>query len=119
MDIKIIKNEVEYEAAMARLLAMIEANPESSGEAGDEIELLAMVIENYEKIHWPVPKADPVEVIKFTMEQRGLKVKDIAPCFGSSSRAYEVLNGRRNLTLPMIRKLTLMFHIPAEALLGA
>ncbi len=119
MDIKIIKNEAEYDAAMARLLALTEANPEPSGDIGDEIELLALVIENYEKIHWPIPRADPVEMIKFTMEQRGLKVKDIAPCFGSSSRAYEVLKGRRNLTLPMIRKLNRMFHIPAEALLGA
>jgi len=117
MGIKIIKNEVEYDTAMARLLSLAEANPEADSDIADEIELLALVIENYEKYNWPISKSEPVDVIKFTMEQRGLKVKDIAPCFGSTSRAYEVLNGKRNLTLAMIRKLSQQFHIPANCLL--
>lgn len=75
--------------------------------------------QSYEAEHYPIDPSDPVEAIKFRMEQRGLTAKDLEPAIGRVNRVYEVLNGKRNLTLPMIRKLHKQFGIPAESLISA
>lgn len=123
MEINIIKGEAEYRAMCRRLDAFFEAHAddlnELSPEAAEELKLLTLVIGDWEDEHYPVPDPDPVEFIKFMMEQKGLKVKDIAPCFGTASRAYEVLNRKRGLTLAMIRKLRIALGCSADALIEA
>lgn len=118
MNIKVIKNDAELDAAMERLEALALANPEPTGDVADEIELLSLVISDYENKHYPIEAPTPVEAIKFAMEQHGLKPKDIAHCFGSLSRTYEVLNGTRGLSLNMIRRLHQQYDIPADCLIG-
>jgi HTH-type transcriptional regulator/antitoxin HigA len=85
---------------------------------GDELELLAAIIEIYEETHAPVPPPDPIEAIRFRMEQENLRPQDLVPLLGSRSRVSEVLNGKRSLTLTMIRRLHQSLGIPAEVLLG-
>lgn len=109
MNITVINNEQEYQLPVSGwmiFLRHMRTNWTRLPEKADrEFRLLALVIGDYENKHYPLPKADPIEFIKFMMEQKCLKVKDIADCFGSTHRAYEVLNRKRNLTLAMIRKL--------------
>lgn len=118
MNIKVIKTDAELDAAMDRLENLAMENPEPTGEIAEEMELLSLVIADYENKYYPIDKPTAVEAIQFIMEQRGLKVKDIAPCFGSTARAYAVLSGSRNLSLNMIRRLHETFHIPADCLIG-
>lgn len=118
MNIKVIKTDAELDAAMDRLETLAMANPEPTGKIAEEMELLSLVIADYEDKHYPIEKPTAVEAIQFIMEQRGLKVKDIASCFGSTARAYAVLSGSRNLSLNMIRRLHETFHIPADCLIG-
>lgn len=117
MKIKVIKTDDELDAAMDRLETLAMENPEPSGEIAEEMDLLSLVIADYENKYYSIAKPTPVEAIQFIMEQRGLKVKDIAPCFGSTARAYAVLSGSRNLSLNMIRRLHQTFHIPVETLI--
>ena len=123
MNITVINTEKEYQAACAKLDAFLASHADEldhlPSEADKEFRLLSLVIGEYEDRHYPIPPADPIEFIKFMMEQKGLKVKDIAPCFGTPSRAYEVLNRKRNLTLAMIRKLRVMLGCPADSLIEA
>ena len=79
---------------------------------------MVTLIEAYERKHYPIDPPDPIEAIKFRMEQGGLTVKDLEPMIGKSNRVYEVLSGKRNLTLPMIRRLHRDLGIPAESLIG-
>lgn len=118
MNIKVIKNDAELDAAMDRLEALAMANPEPTGDIAEEMELLSLVIADYESKNYPIEAPTPIEAIQFVMEQRQLKVKDIAPCFGSTARAYAVLSGSRNLSLNMIRKLHETLNIPADCLIG-
>ena len=123
MNITVINDEQEYQAACKRMDDFLEAHADELDrlpeKADREFRLLALVIGDYENKHYPLPKADPIEFIKFMMEQKCLKVKDIAACFGSTHRAYEVLNRKRNLTLAMIRKLRVALGCSADALLEA
>ena len=118
MQIRVIKNDKELDAAMAHLEKLVSANPKPQGKIADEIELLALVIADYESKAYPIEAPTPIEAIKFLMEQQQLKPKDLAPCFGSLSRTYEVLNGKRGLSLNMIRRLHQEYPIPAECLIG-
>ncbi|MNS89153.1 Antitoxin HigA [compost metagenome] len=79
---------------------------------------MVLLIEAYEKKHYPIDPPDPIEAIKFRMEQSGLTAKDLQPAIGQINRVYEILNGKRKLTIPMIRNLNKQFHIPLESLLG-
>lgn len=123
MNITVINTEKGYQAACRKLDAFLEKHAAEldhlSTEADKEFRLLSLVIGEYENKHYPIPPADPIEFIRFMMEQKGLKVKDIAPCFGTTSRAYEVLNRKRNLTLAMIRKLRIMLGCTADSLIEA
>jgi HTH-type transcriptional regulator / antitoxin HigA len=117
MRTKLIKTRREYRAALRRAAEIMDARRNTP--QGDELELLAALIEIYEEEHAPVPPPDPVEAIRFRMEQEDLRPQDLVSLLGSRSRVSEVLNGRRPLTLAMIRKLHHGLGIPAESLLGA
>jgi HTH-type transcriptional regulator / antitoxin HigA len=116
MKAKVIKTNPEYQAALARIDKLMDAAPNTS--QGDELELLSLLVHDYEAKKFPVDKPDPVEAIRFRMEQQGLAPKDLVPMLGSRSRVSEVLSGRRGLSLNMIRALVVGLHIPAELLLG-
>ena len=112
---KVIKTEEEYTATLARLDDLMEAEPET--EEFDELELLAMLVDNYESEVYPVALPDPIEAIKFRMEQSGLRQKDLIPLLGSRSKVSEILSGKRTLSLTMIRNLHRELGISPEALL--
>ena len=116
MNIQPIRNDHDLRAAFARLEAIFQA-PDGSPEA-DEMEVLVALVEAYENKHYPVGPADPVEAIKFRMEQMGLVQKDLTPYIGSKSKVSEVLNRKAGLSLPMIKRLYTGLHIPLEVLVG-
>jgi HTH-type transcriptional regulator/antitoxin HigA len=113
---KLIKNAAEHEAALARLEAIFDA--ELGTPEGDEAELLTLLIERYERELYAISPPNPIEAIKFRMEQAGLRPKDLVPYLGSASKVSEVLSGKRPLSLAMIRKLVAGLGIPAETLLS-
>jgi HTH-type transcriptional regulator/antitoxin HigA len=116
MKLKVIKTESECAAALARIEKLMCARPNTP--QGDELELLSLLVHDYEERALPIDKPDPIAAIRFRMEQQGLKPGDLAPLLGSRSRVSEVLSGRRNLSLKMIRALVEGLGIPAEVLLG-
>lgn len=116
MNIKPIRNEEDLAIAMARLDELWGA-PIGTPE-GDELEILALLIEKYEDEHHPLPPSDPIEAIKFRMEQQGLTPRDLEPFIGSSGRVSEVLNRKRKLSLKMIVRLHEGLRIPYESLLS-
>lgn len=111
---KILKTEAEYEAALARVESLMDAPVGSAKE--EELELWSLLIEQYEKEQYPIEDPDPIEAIRFRMDQLGLSRKDLEPCIGQKSKVSEVLNRRRPLSLPMIRSLNGVFGIPAAVL---
>jgi HTH-type transcriptional regulator/antitoxin HigA len=113
---RVIKTESECAAALARIDELMDAKPNTP--RGDELELLALLVHDYEERAFPIDKPDPVTAIRFRMEQQGLQPKDLVPFLGSRSRVSEVLSGRRNLSLKMIRSLVGGLGVPAEVLLG-
>ena len=113
---KIIKTEKEYTAVLARIDKLMDAKPNTP--QGDELEILSLLVHQYEDEVLPIDKPDPVTAIRFRMEQQGLEPKDLVPLLGSRSRVSEVLSGRRSLSLKMIRALVRGLRIPAEVLLG-
>ena len=114
MDIKAIKTEQDYNQALKRLEEIFHAEIETP--EGDEAEVLSILIEKYEDEHHPIGMPDPIEAIKFRMEQMGMKQKDLAEVVGFTSRVSEILNRKRKLTLNMIRKLSDKLQIPTEVL---
>ena len=114
MEPKVIKTEAEYEAALARVAELMDAQPGSLDE--QELELFALLVEQYEQEHFPIAPPDPVEAILFRMEQEGLTRKDLAAYIGSPSKVSEVLNRKRPLSLSMIRALHRGLGIPADIL---
>ena len=114
MEIKAIKTEQDYNQALKRLEIIFHAEIDSP--EGDEAEVLSILIEKYEEKHYPIAMPDPIEAIKFKMEQMGMKQKDLAEIVGFTSRVSEILNRKRKLTLSMIRKLNTALHIPTEVL---
>ena len=115
--VKLIKSEADYQQALARIDRLMEA--ESGTPEGDELEVLAALVEMYESRHYPIDPPDPIEAIKFRMDQAGLTQKDLLPYIGSKSKVSEVLSGKRTLTLSMMRALNTHLGIPAEILLKA
>lgn len=116
MNIKPIRTEADYAEAMARLDEVWGA--EIGTPEGDELEVLAILIGQYEDKHHPMPPSDPIEAIKFRMEQQGLAPKDLEPFIGPSGRVSEVLNGKRPLSLRMVKRLHDGLKIPYESLLA-
>ncbi|WP_146907450.1 helix-turn-helix domain-containing protein [Arenimonas daejeonensis] len=118
MNIRPIRTEDDHRASLRELSAYFEREPEPDTEDGDRFEILLTLVEAYEAKHQPVAPPDPIEAIRFRMEQGGLTVKDLVPSIGQPNRVYEVLNRKRGLTLEMIRNLHRNLGIPAESLIG-
>ena len=116
MNIKPIRCDEDLAAAFARVEQLWGA--EIGTPEGDELEVLAVLIEKYEDEHYPMPPSDPIEAIKFRMDQQGLTARDLEPYIGSSGRVSEVLNRKRKLSLAMIKRLHDGLHIPYESLLA-
>jgi HTH-type transcriptional regulator / antitoxin HigA len=116
MNIKVLKTEKDYEDALERLDQIFNA-PENTPE-GDEAELLSILIEKYEDEFYPIEAPDPVEAIKFRMEQMGMSNKELAEIIGYKSRVSEIFSGKRKLTLGMIRNLHRKLKIPYESLMA-
>jgi HTH-type transcriptional regulator/antitoxin HigA len=116
MEIRPIKNQVDYDAALARIDALFDAGIDTP--EGDELDILVTLVEAYEAKHYPIDSPDPIEAIKFRMKQMGLERKDLEPYIGRSGRVSEILNHDRPLTLRMIRNLWTGLHIPLESLVG-
>ena len=117
MEIKVIRTENDYQQSLKRLELIFDA--EFGSPEGDELEILGMLIEKYENEHYPIPLPDPIEAIKFRMEELGYKQGDLATIVGLKSRASEILNKKRKLTLEMIRKINEHLKIPIEVLVQA
>lgn len=114
MNIHPIKTERDYDQTLARIDALMEAEPGSP--AADELDVLVTLVEAYEAKHHPILPPDPVDAVYFQMEELGLTSKDLEPYIGNSARVSAVLNRKRPLTLPMIRRLHNGRRIPLEAL---
>jgi HTH-type transcriptional regulator/antitoxin HigA len=115
MKISPIRNEKDYQKALERLEAIFDAKKNTK--EGDELEILSILIDQFENENFPIEMPDPIEAIKFRMEQMGMNQKDLAELVGFKSRVSEILNKKRKLTLDMIRKLNTNLHIPTEVLI--
>jgi HTH-type transcriptional regulator/antitoxin HigA len=115
MDIKPIKTEADYQAALKEIESLMMAAIDTL--EGEKLDVLTTLVEAYEAKHFPMDLPDPVEAIKFEMDRRGLTVKDLEPLIGKSNRVYEILNYKRSLSLKMIWKLHEGLGIPAESLI--
>jgi HTH-type transcriptional regulator / antitoxin HigA len=117
MDIRLLHNEEDYRAALAEVSALVDIDPEANTPEGDRLELLGVLVGRYEDEHFPLERPDPIEAIKFRMEQEQLSIADMQEYIGGANRVYEVLAGKRALSLAMIRRLHEGLHIPAEVLI--
>jgi HTH-type transcriptional regulator / antitoxin HigA len=115
MDIKPIKNQRDHRRVLKEIDALMDAKANTP--AGDRLDVLVTLAEAWEEKHHPIEAPDPIEAIRFAMEQRGLSRRDLEPYIGSRARVAEVLNHRRALTLPMIRRLHEALGIPADVLI--
>jgi HTH-type transcriptional regulator/antitoxin HigA len=112
MDWKVIKKKTDYKKALQRTISIFQAEPGTA--ESDELELLLVLIKDYEDKHIVLPDVDPIEVVKLKMEERGLKAKDLEPLIGSKGHVSSILSGRRELTLKMAQKLKDYFQLPAD-----
>jgi HTH-type transcriptional regulator/antitoxin HigA len=117
MDIRPIRTEEDYQAALREVSAYFDNEPVPATPDGDRFEVLLTLVEAFEAKRYPIDLPDPVEAIKFRMDQAGLSPKDLVPAIGQLNRVYEILNRRRPLTLAMIWKLHQTLGIPAECLI--
>lgn len=118
MEIRAIRNDETYRSTLARVSDLIDLDPMPESDEGEELEILGTLVEAYEAKHYPISLPDPIEAIKFRMEQGGISVKDLEPIIGKSNRVYEVLARKRPLTLGMIRRINASLGIPATVLIG-
>jgi HTH-type transcriptional regulator/antitoxin HigA len=116
MELKPIKNKIEYKAALHEIEALFDV-PDNTPEA-DRLEVLVMLVEKYEALHYPMQAPDPIDFLSYVMETRGLTRKDLEPYIGSRGRVAEVLNRARPLTLAMIRRLSEGLKLPADVLIA-
>lgn len=115
-DIRPIRNEDDYSAALIAVEQFFNNEPTPGSAEADAFDVLSALIEAYENKAWPIEALDPIETIQFLMEARGLEQQALAEVIGSKSRASEVLNRRRALTVDMIYKISSQWHIPADVL---
>ena len=116
--ITVIHNDAQFKEYERELSYYFDNRPVKGSLESDRYELLMMVIGSYDDAHFSIPKSSAIDVIKFVMDQNGLKPKDLTPMIGGLNRVYEILNGTRTLTMPMARKLHKQLKIPAECLLA-
>lgn len=114
-----IKNNGQYEDALARTYTLMQKKNTPGSKESDELEILSILIKEYEQQHFPVPKPNPLAAIQFRMEQMNLSEMELSEVLGNRSRKSEILSGKRKLSLSMIRKLNEVLHIPAEVLIQA
>jgi len=117
MEIKAIRTEADYLASLREVSALIDLDPAADSAEGERLDVLGTLVQAYEAKHYPVDPPDPIEAIKFRMDQAGMTVKDLVPYIGPLNRVYEVLSYKRPLSLSMIRRLSEGLHIPAEVLI--
>ena len=115
--IRPIRTDADYRAALALVAPYFDNEPEIDSDAGAHFEAMLTLIEAYEAKHYPMSPPDPIEAILFRMEQQGLKPKDLEPLIGQMNRVYEVLNGKRKLTMAMVWRLHIGLGIAAESLI--
>lgn len=115
--IKPIKNNSEYEGALERAYDLLQMDLVPDSKESDELEVLSILIKEYENEHFPIPKPHPIEVIKFRLDQMGIPESELSEILGAKSRKSEILSGKRKLSLSMIRKLNEKLKIPAEVLI--
>ncbi len=117
--LKPIKTEAQYEAALERVYELLQLDLELGSDLGDELEILSLLVKEYELVHYPVPKPHPIEAIKFRLDQMRLPESELVRILGSRSRKSEILSGERKLSLEMIRRLHQELRIPASVLIQA
>lgn len=117
--LKPIKNSQQYEDALTRAYELLQKNIKPDSKESDELEILSILIKEYENEHYPIPKPNPLEAIKFRLDQMNMSEAELSEILGYRSRKSEILSGKRKLSLAMIRKLTEKLHIPADVLIQA
>jgi HTH-type transcriptional regulator/antitoxin HigA len=116
---KPIKTEGQYDQALARVYELMQTEVKENSAESDELEVLSILVKEYENEHHPMPSPNPLEAIKFRLDQMGMSEKELGEILGYRSRKSEILSGKRKLSLAMIRKLNEVLHIPAEVLIRA
>ena len=116
LTIRPIKNDTDYRAAVARIEVLMDAR--AGSREADELDVLATLVDRFESERFPIEAPDPIDALRFRMEQAGLTRRDLEPMIGTRARVSEVLSGKRTLTLAMIRALHARLGIPAESLIG-
>lgn len=116
MNIKPIRNDADHEAALAKIEKLW--NAEEGTPDADTLEVLAILVEDYENKRWPVPQVAPLEVLRYAVTEMGRSQSELAELLGSRSRASELLNGKRQLTIEAVRKISSAWSISAELLVG-
>ncbi len=117
--IKPVKNNKQYEDALAKIYTLLQKDIKPASKESDELEVLSILVKAYEQKHLPVPKPNPLEAIKFRIEQMEMSEAELSSILGHRSRKSEILSGKRKLSLTMIRKLHDLLNIPAEILIQA
>ena len=117
--LKPIKNDVQYEDALARIYELMQKELKPESKESDELEVLSILVKEYELDHYPIQKPSPLEAIKFRLEQMGMSEAQLSHILGYRSRKSEILSGKRKLSLAMIRKLNEVLNIPADVLIQA
>jgi HTH-type transcriptional regulator/antitoxin HigA len=117
--LKPIRNKAQYEDALVRIYELMQKDVKPESKDSDELEVLSILVKEYELDHYPVPNPSPLEAIKFRLEQMGMSEAELSDILGYRSRKSEILSGKRKLSLAMIRKLNEILHIPAEILIQA
>jgi HTH-type transcriptional regulator/antitoxin HigA len=117
--IKPIKNNKQYESTLNRIYILMQKDLKVNSTESDELEILSVLVKEYENAHFPMPKPNPLEAIKFRLEQKGMTEGELSEILGHRSRKSEILSGKRKLSLTMIRKLNEILNIPAEVLIQA
>lgn len=118
MEVKAIRTDADYRDALREVSALIDLDPDRESAEGERIEVIGTLVQAYEAEHYPIDPPDPIEAIRFRMDQSGLAVKDLVPYIGPLNRVYEVLSRKRPLTLHMIRRINKGMGIPADVLIG-
>jgi len=117
--LKPIKTEQQYDDALARVYELMQMEIKENSSIADELEVLSILVKEFELQHYPIPSPNPLEAIKFRLDQMGLSEKQLGDILGYRSRKSEILSGKRKLSLAMIRKLNEILHIPADVLIQA
>jgi HTH-type transcriptional regulator/antitoxin HigA len=117
-NIHLIKTEKEYDAVIKKVLTLAKTNPPKNSPEFEKLTILSMLIEDYDRKHFEIVEVDPVDAIKFRMEQQGLRPVDMKKYFGSTGRFYDIMNKKRSLSLNMIRKLHSGLGMAYESLIA-